>query len=169
MTDALLETANLAITLPAAKMSADKSGLFIDLRATRTIAAALGQEILDQFGRPQTGPLDSDWLRSLGGLPDDSGDGSLYFKIWLPNEPAERYFDDGIDSVHLYVTPDGEFGVESYTCQGATLAIIELGKVKDRNHFLRLAYELGVILKHQEKQHGSGVIDQVPGSDAKAS
>ncbi len=99
-------------------------------------------------------PLTYEFKHNLGFLPDDSGAGDLFLKIWLPGEPDSSMFeDDGFEEyTHLYLCDDGEYGFESYDKVGKSLAIITVGKVTTRGELWRLL----VGLKHEnEGQHAN--------------
>lgn len=93
--------------------------------------------------------VDEGWLRSIGGLPEDSGASELFFKLWLPHEGHERRFDDGKgESTHMYICcDDGEYGFESYDEHGKTLAIVTVGRVSTRGQVLSLLAALGISVK----------------------
>lgn len=100
-------------------------------------------------------PVTREALIGLGFLPDDSGDDSLYRKIWQPHEPEDNRNWDG-DMCHLFVERDMSFGFESYTKDGVSLSIVAVGQLKTVGQLGDFLSGLGIEAEGGECTPGRG-------------
>lgn len=85
-----------------------------------------------------------EWLRAIGGLPDNSNSGELCFRLFeLPDGDRDSpgSFAPG-EYIHIVICPDGSVCIEEYDDKGDTVAAMGLGIYETQKQFLSLLHGL---------------------------
>lgn len=136
MSDELREAAELCLS--------DKAG--VDYMDRARAGAKLAQAYLAEHREDDAELHTPEWLRSVGGLPDDNDSGEMFFRLYHL-EPADRgSFVDG-DYVHVGFCGDGSVFVECYDKGGHSQEVVMIGYAKTRGDVRRLCAALGISLK----------------------
>lgn len=112
------------------------------LRLARLVLADLDRRAAEEAERAL--PHSPEWLKSIGGLPDDEPNhNEIYFRLYHL-EPADRGSFVAGEHVHVGFCPDGSAWVECYDDGGNSKEVIMIGYYKTRGQVLDLLLALGV-------------------------
>lgn len=89
-------------------------------------------------------PVTEEWLRSIGGLPEDSNFGDICFRIFYL-EPADLGTFVKGEFTHVVFCRDGSACIECYDENGHSLEVVGIGYYNTRGQVRRLLEALGVV------------------------